>query len=128
MSLSDYSGSSKLLEKTNKLFTSYKIGSLINRFHSDATDLNSDVISSYDNNFGLSRGRNLIKKKYEGKQIGDGSTGYDNPYCRVWTAHRQYSKLKDRIRPFVNDDGDPISIAETQSNYGNLRPLNGNTR
>lgn len=128
VALSDYSGSSKLLEKTNKLFTSYKIGSLINRFHSDATDLNSDVISSYDNNFGLSRGRNLIKKKYEGKQIGDGSTGYDNPYCRVWTAHRQYSKLKDRIRPFVNDDGDPISIADTQSNYGNLRPLNGNTR
>ena len=128
VSLSDYSGSSKLLEKTNKLFTSHKIGSLINRFHSDATDLNSDVISSYDNNFGLSRGRNLIKKKYEGKQIGDGSTGYDNPYCRVWTAHRQYSKLKDRIRPFVNEDGDPISIAETQSNYGNLRPFNGNTR
>ena len=128
LSLSDYSGSSKLLEKTNKLFTSYKIGSLINRFHSDATDLNSDVISSYDNNFGLSRGRNLIKKKYEGKNSGDKSTGYDNPYCRVWTAHRQYSKLKDRIRPFVNDDGDPISIADTQSNYGNLRPFNGNTR
>ena len=128
VSLSDYSGTSRLLQKTNELFRSNKIKSLINRFHTDVTDIDSDVISSYDNNFGISRGRNLIKKKYEGKQIGNKETGYDNPYCRVWTAHRQYSKLKDRIRPFVDEDGNPISIADTQSNYGNLRPLNGNTR
>lgn len=128
VSLSDYSSSSRLLKKTNELFKSHKIGSLINRFHGDTTVLNSDVISSYDSNFGLSRGRNLIKKKYEGQNSGDKSTGYDNPYCRVWTAHHQYSKLKDRIRPFVNENGELSSIAETQSNYGELRPNNGSNR
>lgn len=128
VALSDYNDSSRLLKKTNELFRNHKINSLINRFHTDTKDVNSELISSYDNNFGISRGRNLIRKQYEGKQIGDKFTGYDNPYCRVWTAHHQYSKLKDRIRPFVDEDGEPLSIAETQSNYGNLRPRNGGNR
>lgn len=126
--LDSYSGASRLLRKTNQLFKEAKINSLINRFHTDAKDINSELITAADSNFGLSRGRNLLKKKYEGKQVGDTTTGYDNPYCRVWTAHHQYSKLKDRIRPFVSDDGKPLSLSETQSNYGLLRPEEGLTR
>ena len=126
--LDSYSGASRLLRKTNQLFKEAKINSLINRFHTDAKDINSELITAADSNFGLSRGRNLLKKKYEGKQVGDTTTGYDNPYCRVWTAHHQYSKLKDRIRPFVGDDGKPLSLSETQSNYGLLRPEEGLTR
>lgn len=126
--LDSYSGASRLLRKTNQLFKEAKINSLINRFHTDAKDVNSELITAADSNFGLSRGRNLLKKKYEGKQVGDTTTGYDNPYCRVWTAHHQYSKLKDRIRPFVGDDGKPLSLSETQSNYGLLRPEEGLTR
>lgn len=126
--LDSYSGASRLLRKTNQLFKEAKINSLINRFHTDAKDIDSELITAADSNFGLSRGRNLLKKKYEGKQVGDTTTGYDNPYCRVWTAHHQYSKLKDRIRPFVGDDGKPLSLSETQSNYGLLRPEEGLTR
>lgn len=120
--LDSYSGSSRLLVKTNQLFKEAKINSLINRFHTDAKDIDSELITAADSNFGLSRGRNLLKKKYEGD-----ATGYDNPYCRVWTAHHQYSKLKDRIRPFVDDNGEPKSLAEIQSNYGNLRTTEGKT-
>lgn len=126
--LDSYSGASRLLRKTNQLFKEAKINSLINRFHTDAKDINSELITAADSNFGLSRGRNLLKKEYEGKQVGDATTGYDNPYCRVWTAHHQYSKLKHRIRPFVGDDGKPLSLSETQSNYGLMRPEEGLTR
>lgn len=125
VSLSDFNSTSRLLQKTNELFKQSKINTLINRFHTKATDADSELISSYDSNFGLSRGRNLIKKEYEGRQIGDGETGYDNPYCRVWTAHHQYSKLKDRIRPFVSEDGYTLSISQVQEKYGNLRPNSG---
>ena len=70
----------------------------------------------------MSRGRNLLKAN------GVTNTGYEDPYCRVWTAHHQYSKLKDRIRPFVDDNGKPKSLSETQSNYGLMRPDEGLTR
>ena len=121
--LDNYSGSStsRLLEKTNQLFRTAKINSLINRFHTDAKDIDSELITAADPTYGLSRGRNLLKEKYE-----KDTTGYDNPYCRVWTAHHQYSKLKDRIRPFVDDkNGEPKTIRDTQSNYGHLRTPGG---
>ena len=128
--IDSYSGSStsRLLEKTNQLFRDAKINSLINRFHTDAKDIDSELITAANSKFGLSRGRNLLKREYEGEQAGDTTTGYDNPYCRVWTAHHQYSKLKHRIRPFVGDDGKPLSLSETQSNYGLMRPEEGLTR
>ena len=128
--IDSYSGSStsRLLEKTNQLFRDAKINSLINRFHTDAKDIDSELITAANSKFGLSRGRNLLKGEYEGEQVGDTTTGYDNPYCRVWTAHHQYSKLKHRIRPFVGDDGKPLSLSETQSNYGLMRPEEGLTR
>jgi hypothetical protein len=126
--LDTYEGTSKLLERTGQLFRSAKINSLINRFHTSTNDINSELITAFDKNFGLSRGRNLIKDEYEGKQSGDKSTGYDNPYCRVWTAHRQYSKLKHRMRPFIGENEEPIDIKDIQSKYGSLRPDNGANR
>ena len=126
--LSNYSGSStsRLLAKTNQLFMDAKINSLINRFHTDAKDNDSELITAADSKFGLSRGRNLLKGTYEGGTSGDKSSGYDNPYCRVWTAHHQYSKLKDRIRPFIDDkNGEFKTVEDTQSNYGFLRTTEG---
>lgn len=123
--LSNYSGSStsRLLAKTNQLFMDAKINSLINRFHTDAKDIDSELITAADPTYGLSRGRNLLKEKYE-----KDTTGYDNPYCRVWTAHHQYSKLKDRIRPFIDDkNGEFKTIGDTQSKYGHLRTPGGKT-
>lgn len=126
--ITGYTECSILLNKTNTLFKSNKIKSLVNRFHSDSKGTYSELESAYHPVFGISRGRNLLKKEYEDKQSGDMSSGYDNPYCRTWTAHHQYAKLKDRIRPFVNEEGQPKTIAETQSNYGMLRPNNGAQR
>ena len=127
VSLTDYRNTSRLLRKTNQLFNEAKIGSLINRFHTDIKDINNELTTAYDKNFGISRGRNLLRKQYEGKQGGDTRTGYDDPYCRVWTAHHQYSTLKDRIRPFVDGNGEPLSISSIQSNYGDLRTPEGKT-
>ena len=125
VSLSDYNSSSRLLQKTNELFRQGKINSLVNRFHTDIKGVYNELTTAYDDKFGISRGRNLIRKEYEGKDSGDKSTGYDNPYCRTWTAHHQYSKLKDRIRPFVDKNGEPITVEDTQSNYGFLRTPEG---
>lgn len=116
---SSYENGSRLLKKTNELFKQSKINSLINRFHIKSDK--DELTTAYDNTYGLSRGRNLLKAD----KNPDKSSGYDNPYCRVWTARHQYSKLKDRIRPFVDDAGNPQSIEQMQSNYGNLRPNDG---
>ena len=120
--LDTYSNSSRLLEKTNQLFKDAKIGSLINRFHTNGIVEGGEFITAYNETYGMSRGRNLLKAN------GVTNTGYEDPYCRVWTAHHQYSKLKDRIRPFVDDNGKPKSLSETQSNYGLMRPDEGLTR
>ena len=120
--LDNYSGASRLLEKTNQLFKDAKIGSLINRFHTNGIVEGGEFITAYNETYGMSRGRNLLKAS------GVTNTGYEDPYCRVWTAHHQYSKLKDRIRPFVDDNGKPKSLSETQSNYGLMRPDEGLTR
>ena len=120
------SGYSKLIHRTNDLFKNMKLGTLVNRFHTSSKELHDytdDELVTAKSNYGLSRGRNLLTKS-----PGD-INGYFNPYCRVWTAHHQYTKLSRLIRPFSNDDG-TMSIADTQSfieNDTNLRPGNGGT-
>ena len=113
-----------LLEKTNKLFEQRKIKSIINRFHTDTEDSKtvSLIQSAVNSKYGLSRGRNLLKENPTTEH------GYDNPYCRVWTAHHQYNNMLRRIRPFA--DGESFkSIAATQENYGEgYRPNKGNAR
>lgn len=81
-----------LLAKTNELFRRGKINSLINRFKT-GEESSSLIQSSVDSKYGLSRGRNLRKAS-------DPTThnGYENPWCRVWTSHYQYSKFSDLIR------------------------------
>lgn len=110
---------SKLIQRTNSLFYSQKIGSLINRFHTSGdADLNNELITS-KSKYGLSRGRNLLAKDV------DSSTGYENPYCRVWTAHHQYGKVSTLIRPFKGE----IGVSDVQSMYDgtSLRPQSGGT-
>ena len=128
-SIGSFDSGSEIMRRMNEKFANNEIKSLINRFHTDASEVDKDdqLISAYDPNFGLSRGRNLVRKEFEGRNYGDKSSGFDNPYCRVWTAHHQYSKLKDRIRPFM-ENGTFMSIKELQSNLGKLRPNNGAQR
>ena len=129
--LDSFDTASRLIKNNNELFRNKKVGSLINRFHTASENFDPegdyDIISAYDKRYGMSRGRNLLTKSAEDGRGADMSTGYENPYCRVWTAHHQYAKLKDRIRPFY-DDANAKSIKDLQSNYGGLRPFNGATR
>ena len=84
-----------LLGKTNRLFYEGKIRSLANRFatltaHDEGTP--DFLNTATDHLYGLSRGRNLRKLDLTNEN------GYPNPYCRVWTTHYQYSKIKNLIR------------------------------
>lgn len=120
------SGYSKLIHRTNDLFKNMKLGSLVNRFHTSSIDLHdyyNDELVTANSEYGLSRGRNLLS----GEDIK--INGYSNPYCRVWTAHHQYTKLSRLIRPFTTDEK-TMSVSETQGfieNDTNLRPGNGGT-
>lgn len=125
--IDNFNSSSRLMRNINRKFATNEIKSLVNRFHTSVSpdEVSSDdqLISAYDAKYGLSRGRNLLKERHENDDI----TGFNNPYCRVWTAHYQYSKMKDRIRPFM-DGGNFMSIKELQADYGKMRPNNGAQR
>ena len=91
-----------LLGKTNRMFYEGKIRSLANRFatltgHNEGTP--DFLNTATDHLYGLSRGRNLRKLELTNEN------GYPNPYCRVWTTHYQYSKIKNLIRGKWMDDG-----------------------
>jgi hypothetical protein len=122
---SEYAETS-LLYKTNKLFREGKIHSLINRFSTgllgDAAEEKRDLLHTAFSQYGFSRGRNLLKKDVET------INSYDNPYCRVWTSHYQYSKMSDLIRPFMAKYGMFTSLYELQRQYGMLRPYYSNAR
>ena len=125
--IGNFDSSSRLMKRTNDLFRKVKTDTLINRFHTKVPSNadNDQMLSAYHPVFGLSRGRNLIREKYEDSPFGDDSSGYDNPYCRVWTAHHQYSKLKDRIRPFSDSNGGFKDLKQTQDRYGTMRTAAG---
>ena len=127
----DSDNTSRLLRRTNDLFRAGRINSLINRFHTNTTKetgINDELFSSRSQH-GISRGRNLLKRQYSKTTTGDKSSGYDNPYCRVWTAHHQYAKLKDRIRPFVDENGNYLGLESLHNNFGEgLRPNSAGSR
>ena len=114
----DTSNSRGLLSKTDELFKNGKIKSLISRFHTKSQKP-SLTESAVDKNYGLSRGRNLLKKE----ELDVTYAGYDNPYCRVWTTANQYSKYSDLIRPFRESlkDFDEKSIMEGFRPFKNKR-------
>lgn len=116
----DYINKEKsLIEKTRKLFATHKIDTLIGRFHTSQDNFDSRITQESQtalSSFGLSHGRNLLKKQAAGSD-----NNYSNPYCRVWTYHHQYSKMSDLIRPFGGE-----KIEELQANYMG-RPILGFT-
>lgn len=122
-----------LLDRTNKLFDARKIGTLIGRFHTtEDTTPNHNIgtlTQSSVSRYGLSHGRNLLKKdrnKY--MNPGDEINGYNNPYCRVWTYHHQYNRIKDLIRPFSTINGNTerlLTIEEIQENQKIARHSKG---
>lgn len=99
-----------IISYTNKKFLKGKYDTLIARFHSNKIENvrdNKDITSTAISKYGMSHGRNLLKVK------SDTPNGYDNPYCRVWTYHHQYHSLRQTIRPFIDEQGNPSSMENT---------------
>lgn len=95
-----------ILYKTKQLFRERKINTIISRFHTDNMDLkHNDTSETARSVYGLSHGRNLLTYDAERNGISYDRNGYNNPYCRVWTHHHQYSEERSRLmRPFYNED------------------------
>lgn len=105
-----------IINKTKELFNTQKINTIISSFHTDP-----DRIDLYDGTdakteYGLSHGRNLLTYDAEYKHRSYDRNGYDNPYCRVWTHHHQYSDLRARLmRPFtVEDENGNVTYGNNQ--------------
>lgn len=120
-----------LLYKTQELFKNSKIKTIISAFGKpeERTSLTQSAIHPL---WGMSKGRNLLKKSFwDGDFPGDQSAGYDDPYCRVWTWHKQYRTINDLIRPFNFDDDEIhknlwfIRPGETSLNKNSVLQNNG---
>lgn len=98
-----------ILKKTNDAFRRGKYDTLIARFHTpvSAVSTTDTTQTAINTKYGMSHGRNLLKKNPDGSY----SEGYENPYCRVWTHHHQYHTLQDTIR-----GGDNFSQKSLMSN------------
>lgn len=91
-----------ILTKTKGLFDRHVLNTLISRFHTGANrgTLEDDVDSTYNTMYGNSHGRNLISANPNVK-----TNGYSNPYCRTWTWHHYYGKLKTQLPTTLIRDG-----------------------
>lgn len=89
-----------LIKKTNDSFKNGRFKTIIARFNtgSDGIQTTDTTQTAISKRFGMSHGRNLLKANPDDNS--DDTEGYRNPYCRVWTFHHQYHRLKDAIRPF----------------------------
>ena len=106
-----------IVKKTNDNFNYGKYRTLIARFHTNSEDSKSKddpTQTANSSTYGMSHGRNLLKKDHPGKPV----NGYDNPYCRVWTYHHQYHTMMDAIRPFEEDSEEKLEKAEFGDDYG----------
>lgn len=103
---SSFSKNDSITNKTKELFEKKKIGTIISRFYTDEPYTPNDTTQSAStNDYNLSHGRNLLTHKTEHNGEPDIINGYKNPYCRVWTHHHTYSKLRSHlIRPFITKD------------------------
>lgn len=118
-----------ILNKTKKLFNMYKIDTIISRFHTESPNVDQSIGSAVSV-YGMSHGRNLLKKDAEDAKAGVDfyTNGYNNPYCRVWTHHHQYDDISKLIRPFTDEDGTPTSIGDLQKDWTFIRGKTGAAR
>lgn len=107
--------SKDLIRKTNENFNHGRYRTLVARFHTnsmDSKDKNDATQTAITEKYGMSHGRNLLRK-YGNQNV----NGYDNPYCRVWTYHHQYDRMTKAIRPFDIASFDMLEKAEISGNY-----------
>ena len=104
-----------IISFTKKRFDLGKYDTLISRFHTneyisaDEARMLRNYLSSATSKYGMSHGRNLLRKKHDDNI----TNGYSNPYCRVWTYHHQYKSLADTIRPLQGESGE-IHLENTE--------------
>ena len=105
-----------IIKYTNTCFRQGRYDTLIARFHTPTSSKEDDfdMFATAVSQYGMSHGRNLLKKNPSNEN------GYDNPYCRVWTYHHQYSKLEDAIRPFDNQNEINQNVTKYQVNRSHL--------
>ena len=119
-----------ILRKTKQLFMDRKVNTIISRFHTDNENLNyNDTSETARSAYGLSHGRNLLTYDAERNGISYDTNGYNNPYCRVWTHHHQYSQQRSRLmRPFYSKDNKGEATSEgTQESFNIWKEFNGET-
>lgn len=106
----DFRGKDDIISFTNEQFKNNKYKTIIGRFHTDVFNhpnesrLKKDSTSSAVSQYGMSHGRNLLKFDHRNSF----TNFYHDPYCRVWTYHKQYSRYYDLIRPFVYDNKEEL--------------------
>ena len=123
-----------LLYKTKRLFDLNKINTIIEKFGTH-TDENPDGemtrktelgdVTDPKNNYGMSKGRNLLTKEAEVNGGKYPTMGYNNPYCRVWTYFHKMSKSKDMMRPFK--DGDKFRSIKEVHKWGEYEWATGDS-
>lgn len=122
-------GGYNILSKTNELFANRTIKTMINRYYESGDKTPTLTQSAVNKNFGISHGRNLLSKaSWENPKTVKQSGQYGNPYCRVWTNHHQYAKMKDLIRPFTSNEDEFIGVDGVQSKWNAFRNSGGPDR
>lgn len=113
-----------LLGKTNKLFSKKRESDArFKNLMADADFSSGEITdktpfdSAVNEKYGYARGRNLLLKDPEGVM----SNGYVDPYCRVWTFHKQYSRYQNAIRPFKDAKYSKIEDLQTSDLLKNVR-------
>lgn len=121
--ITNYENGETLLSKTQRWFQgktgdyiAKRFTTTISRFCTKEkipiSELEGSVATqAYSLEYGLSHGRNLRKKEVTNEN------GYDDPYCRVWTWHKQYHRfVGDTMRPFQDKTG-PVSLETLGNEY-----------
>ena len=132
-----YSNGETLLSKTKRWFQnetndyiSKRFATTISRFHTDNSQVPIDELEhsvatqGFSKKYGLSHGRNLLKKDVTNSPDG---YGYEDPYCRVWKWHKQYHKLvSDTMRPLKKSNSQLVKVdgwgwfrSSSESGFGN---------
>jgi hypothetical protein len=99
-----YPNINTLMGKTAMLFEMGKAKTIISSF-GNILEKPSPIQTAIDLTWGISKGRNLLKITPSVT-----SSGYVDPYCRVWTWEKQYRSALDTIRPFIDDSGNAAAL------------------
>ena len=112
----EWADKNSILYKTKRLFQDRKIGSLIEQFGTNTDGGGSEYMQAGDvgsDEYGMSKGRNLLIKAAETRGGKYPERGYNNPYCRVWTYFHKYNTAKDLMRPFRKEGNGEVQSLET---------------